>query len=210
MRKIGLIIRLGLFIVTLIAFAAVPEMIASTDGVIWGMANFITAGVTWTGKQNMDYFIKPMFIGKSPFETKGVRIIPNAQSNMKLNYFGAASKLLKAWAKGFSGTAGVAHTQRTLSVYKMKAEAAEDAQLIEEVSGKGGATFSFANALIPTTLVEGVRTLRRKRLHQRAAQAIESLRPNDFESLAHHYYESGDVDGGLRYSLKTSLVGLTL
>jgi tetratricopeptide (TPR) repeat protein len=89
-------------------------------------------------------------------------------------------------------------------------ETGEQAQLIEEVSGKGGATFSFAHALIPTTLAEGVRTLRRKRLHQRAAQAIEALRPGDFEALAHHYYESGDVDGGLKYSLKAGERALEL
>jgi tetratricopeptide (TPR) repeat protein len=71
-------------------------------------------------------------------------------------------------------------------------EAAEGAQLIEEVSGKGGATFSFTHALISTTLSDSVRTLRRKRLHLRAAQAIESLRPEAFEDLAHHYEQSGD------------------
>lgn len=71
-------------------------------------------------------------------------------------------------------------------------EAAEDAQLIEEVSGKGSATFSFVHALIPSTLVEGVRTLRRRRLHKRAAVAIQVTRPEDFEDLAHHYEEAGD------------------
>ena len=71
-------------------------------------------------------------------------------------------------------------------------ERAEQAQLIEEVSGKGGATFSFVHALIPATLAEGVSILRRKRLHQRAAQAIAALRPGAFEDLAHHYEEAGD------------------
>jgi tetratricopeptide (TPR) repeat protein len=78
-------------------------------------------------------------------------------------------------------------------------EAAEGAQLIEEVSGKGGATFSFVHALIPTTLAEGVRTLRRKRLHKRAAQAIESLRPESYEELAHHYEKAGDEEKARRY-----------
>ena len=73
-------------------------------------------------------------------------------------------------------------------------ETAEDAQLIEEVSGEGGATFSFIHALIPTTLAEGVRTLRRRRLHKRAAAAIEITRPDDFEDLAHHYEEAGDEE----------------
>ncbi len=73
-------------------------------------------------------------------------------------------------------------------------ETAEDAQLIEEVSGEGGATFSFVHALIPTTLAEGVRTLRRRRLHKRAAAAIEVTRPEDYEDLAHHYEEAGNEE----------------
>jgi len=78
-------------------------------------------------------------------------------------------------------------------------EAAEQAQLIEEVSGRGGATFSFVHALIPTTLAEGVRTLRRRRLHRRAAEAIEQTRPADLEDLAHHYEEAGDEERARSY-----------
>jgi tetratricopeptide (TPR) repeat protein len=78
-------------------------------------------------------------------------------------------------------------------------ETAEQAQLIEEVSGVGGATFSFVHALIPTTLAEGVRTLRRRRLHKRAAEAIEHTRPHDLEDLAHHYEESGDEERARSY-----------
>ena len=78
-------------------------------------------------------------------------------------------------------------------------EVAEDAQLIEEVSGKGGATFSFIHALIPTTLAEGVRTLRRRRLHKRAAAAIEITRPDDYEDLAHHYEEAGNEEQARSY-----------
>jgi len=91
------------------------------------MALFITSSITWGGKENLDYFLKPMFIGKSPWETQGVRVIPNIQSSQKLNYFGAASKLLKAYAKGFSGAAGTTYTQRTITTYRLKAEAADDA-----------------------------------------------------------------------------------
>ena len=60
-------------------------------------------------------------------------------------------------------------------------EAAEHAQLIEEVGGKG-VTFSFLHALIPATLEESVHTLRRRKLHRQAAAAIESLRPEDLEA----------------------------
>jgi tetratricopeptide (TPR) repeat protein len=81
-------------------------------------------------------------------------------------------------------------------------EAAEDAQLIQEVSGKGGATFSFVHALIPSTLVESVRTLRRRKLHKRAAAAIESSHPDDYESLAQHYEEAGHDEKALDYYTK--------
>jgi tetratricopeptide (TPR) repeat protein len=78
-------------------------------------------------------------------------------------------------------------------------EAAEHAQLIEEVSGKGGVTFSFLHALIPATLEESVHTLRRRKLHRQAAAAIESLRPEDHEALAYHYGEAGDDAKALSY-----------
>lgn len=81
-------------------------------------------------------------------------------------------------------------------------EHAEHAQLIDEISGESGGTFRFAHALIGTTLEEGLSGMRRRRMHHQAAAVIEEMRPDDFESLANHYYESGDVDKGLEYSLK--------
>ncbi len=76
-------------------------------------------------------------------------------------------------------------------------ETAERAQLINEVArnarqGGGEVTFAFAHALIPSTLRESVSGLRRHRLHRRAAAAIETLRPDDFESLAYHYGQAVD------------------
>lgn len=91
------------------------------------MATFITSSITWAGKENLDYFLRPMFIGKEPWETQGVRVIPNIQSAQKLNYFGAAQKMLKAYAKGFNAAAGTTYTQRTINVYRLKAEASDDA-----------------------------------------------------------------------------------
>jgi hypothetical protein len=91
------------------------------------MANFITTSVSWAGKENFEYMIKPMFVGKSPVETQGIRIIPNVQDKQLLNYFAPVAKLLKAYAVGFSGSSGVVYSQRTLNVYKMKGEAYDDA-----------------------------------------------------------------------------------
>jgi ABC-type oligopeptide transport system substrate-binding subunit/DNA-binding SARP family transcriptional activator len=81
-------------------------------------------------------------------------------------------------------------------------ENAEHAQLIEEVSGEGGGTFAFVHALIPTTLVESTRTLQRRRLHRRAAAAIEARRADDFEALAYHYHQAGQAEKATDYLLK--------
>jgi tetratricopeptide (TPR) repeat protein len=81
-------------------------------------------------------------------------------------------------------------------------EAAERSQLVEELTGERGGTFRFAHALIASALSEDLSGLRRRRMHGRAAEAIRRLRPDDFETLAHHYSESGDLKEGLAYSLK--------
>lgn len=114
----------GLILSALAIFA--PEVMGLAPG-ITGAAMFITSSVTWGGKETMDYFLRPMFIGKSPWETQGIRIIPNVVNTQNLNYFGSASKILKAYAKGFSAATGTTYTQRTLTVTKLKAEAADDA-----------------------------------------------------------------------------------
>ncbi|MGB3904648.1 MAG: ABC transporter substrate-binding protein [Anaerolineae bacterium] len=81
-------------------------------------------------------------------------------------------------------------------------ESAERAQLIEEVSEEGGGTFAFEHRLIPTTLVEGLRTLQRRRLHRRAAASIESLHPDNFEALAYHYDQAGNAEKATYFLLK--------
>jgi tetratricopeptide (TPR) repeat protein len=71
-------------------------------------------------------------------------------------------------------------------------ESAEAAQLIEESGEADEVRFTFVHALIPAALVEGVRKLRRRKLHRRAAAAIEAIHPDDYEALANHHSESGD------------------
>jgi tetratricopeptide (TPR) repeat protein len=77
-------------------------------------------------------------------------------------------------------------------------EQAEKAQIIVEVprGQRGSPTFSFAfaHALIPSTLREGIGTLRRHRLHRRAAEAIAAVHPDDLEALAFQYEQAGDAD----------------
>lgn len=105
------------------------------------MANFITTSIEWNGRETTDIFLKPLFIGDNPL-LGGVRVIPNVQSKLKLNYFGAKSKVLKVYAKGFSAVSGTTFTQRDLEVQELKAEMAQDAYefaqtVFEQVLGKG-------------------------------------------------------------------------
>ena len=79
-------------------------------------------------------------------------------------------------------------------------ESAERAQLIVEVSDARDVIFAFAHALIPTTLQDSISTLRRRRLHRRAADAIETLRPDDFEALARHFAAAGERHKAVDYS----------
>ena len=78
-------------------------------------------------------------------------------------------------------------------------ERAEQAQLIAEVSDTRGATFAFAHALIPSTLIEEVSGLRQRRLQHQVARVIEELRPSDVAALAHHYRLAQDGDKARTY-----------
>ena len=82
-------------------------------------------------------------------------------------------------------------------------EIAQNAQLIIEVRENGSArglrldAFVFAHNLTVATLRESLSGPRRRRLHRRVAEAIETLNPDDNASLAYHYHQAGD-DGQAR------------
>jgi tetratricopeptide (TPR) repeat protein len=78
-------------------------------------------------------------------------------------------------------------------------ELAERAQLVSEMGKAGGGTFSFAHALIPAALVEGVSGLRRRRWHKRALDAIEQLHPDDYERLAYHCVQAAEDERALDF-----------
>lgn len=78
-------------------------------------------------------------------------------------------------------------------------ETAEEAQMIQEVDGTGEVTFAFVHALVPSAIVESIRTLRRRKLHRQAAKAIEKLSPDDYEALAFHFGEAGNDNIALKY-----------
>lgn len=91
-------------------------------------------------------------------------------------------------------------------------EAAERAQLIYEVTGvrhgllARAPTLAFAHALIPGTLRETMSTMRRQRLHRRAALALEHLYPDRLAELApvlgRHFAEAGDHARAADYLLQ--------
>lgn len=78
-------------------------------------------------------------------------------------------------------------------------ESAEKAQLITDISKKGIVRYAFVHALIPYALSEGVNILRRQRMHQRVAEAMEKLEFDDYETLAHHYASAGDLEKSIGY-----------
>lgn len=78
-------------------------------------------------------------------------------------------------------------------------ETCERAQLIQLSSENGATIFSFVHALIPAAIKESTHTLRRRKLHKKAAEAIAQLKPNDLEALAYHYAEAGDEVKALDY-----------
>jgi oligopeptide transport system substrate-binding protein len=80
-------------------------------------------------------------------------------------------------------------------------EQAERAQLIEEVQNEED-IFSFTHALIPTTLVDGLRTRQKKRLHYKVANAMEAVNPEDWEALAYHFDNAGEDEKAIDYLLK--------
>jgi eukaryotic-like serine/threonine-protein kinase len=82
-------------------------------------------------------------------------------------------------------------------------EAAERAQIISELKiSLKGPSFTFVHGLIPATLRESTSTLRRQRLHRRLAWAIEEVFPNEptqFETLAYHFEQGGEVEQAIHY-----------
>jgi len=78
-------------------------------------------------------------------------------------------------------------------------ETAERAQLIEETGSQRGGAFRFVHALIPTTLVDGLSGLRRRKLHRQVGEALERLHPADLVGLAYHFAQAEAADKALDY-----------
>jgi len=79
-------------------------------------------------------------------------------------------------------------------------EGAQRTQLIVKTDHAGKLFFTFAHALIPFALRESLSGLRRQRLHARVAEAIESQRPDDVETIANHFVAAGVRAKAVAYS----------
>jgi len=81
-------------------------------------------------------------------------------------------------------------------------ETAEKDQLIEAVVGHNSERFSFAHALIPATLEEGIHALRRRRIHHRIASVMENCYPDNYPALAHHFHKAGEFEQAFKNYIK--------
>lgn len=94
-------------------------------------------------------------------------------------------------------------------------ERAERAQLIHESEKmnccpEGEESFTFAHGLIPVSLREEISTIRLHRLHRRVIAAIQELNPDNYEGLAFHARQAGDVDLARRYTIQAADRALVL
>jgi tetratricopeptide (TPR) repeat protein len=82
---------------------------------------------------------------------------------------------------------------------------AEAAQLIQVGSGE---SFAFTHDKIREVLYEELNPIRRRRLHQRIADALAQLYASSLDShiedLAYHFAEAGDLSNSLHYSLQAA------
>jgi len=94
---------------------------------------------------------------------------------------------------------------------------ASNAQLIR-VNGAGGDSFAFTHDKIREVLYEELNPIRRRRLHQRVGEALETLYANPrpgqaaaanldlhAQDLAHHFSHAGDLERVVVYSRRAAL-----
>ena len=85
------------------------------------MADFITNSLpSYTHQDALKYFYQPLIMGNTNINIYDV--LYNVKSSQAISKLGAASKITKAYATGFSGVAGSTITQRTITVSRVQAE----------------------------------------------------------------------------------------
>lgn len=103
---------------------------------------FVTNGYEFKGKEMEDIVLRPIFNGTLPNEM-GIRIITEVKSKTKLTFFGPTSKILKAYADGWTGGSASTKKQKELILAEFKAENSYSKQeykdtVIENLTQKTG------------------------------------------------------------------------
>ena len=86
------------------------------------MANLLTHSLTFSKESVTEYFIKPLFSDSDVRQIVSVRT--DIKSSEKIDFVGNLEYITKAYAQGtsFTPSTGVTVTQKTLTVYGLKAE----------------------------------------------------------------------------------------
>ena len=103
---------------------------------------FITNGSEFNGQENQDIILRPVFVGEN-IAQRGFRTVLSVKSSVKLTFFDAKSKILRAYADGFQGGAAANKRQKKFVLEEFKAESQYSKQsykdtILEEITNRGG------------------------------------------------------------------------
>lgn len=137
------LIKSGHFTTLLLAAVVIASAVFVGPGCLMAMG-FITNGSEYNGKENEDIILRPVFTGPD-VKAMGIKVIFTDRSgSVKLTFFSALGKILKAYADGFQGGAGVAgKLQKKFALAEFKAEAEYSKQdykntILELIAKKNG------------------------------------------------------------------------
>jgi DNA-binding SARP family transcriptional activator len=120
----------------------------------------------------------------------------------------ARAQRLTEMARMFLLAAGVAGRTFQYAVVKHAGGWVEELALgaVENLLARGfiresepAGAFVFAHHLVQETIYADLTAPRRAYWHRRLAEATQALRPDDFETLAHHFAQAGDDDRARHY-----------
>ena len=99
----------------------------------------------------------------------------------------------------------IAASDRSQSEVFAALDAALEARLVEEVRGGFGKRYAFVHALIQETLYEELPAHRRRVLHQRLGEVLETVRAGQAAvtaELARHFLHAGDTERAVTYAIQ--------
>lgn len=77
-----------------------------------------------------------------------------------------------------------------------------EAAVLEAQGGGTGAQYAFTHALLADAVRRGVNPRRLRGIHERVAQALETLRPDDVAAIASHYDQAGRQEHAHQFALQ--------